>query len=125
MSVLYLLCRRPQLSQAGSQVLGTLTQLHGCSLIRHRGNGGLGRGHHFTTRLRSGKEKGNNTFDLKTDTELFNKNNIFPQSIKELPGKLNVAPGNNEEQRLNYVVVFVETPHSRISSKSAIEALNT
>lgn len=37
-SMLYLLCRRPQLRQAGGQVLGTLTQLHGCSLISHRGN---------------------------------------------------------------------------------------
>lgn len=57
-SVFYLLCRRPQLSQAGGQVLGTLTQLHSCSLIRHRGNRWLGRGHHLTTRLQSGKRKG-------------------------------------------------------------------
>lgn len=35
----YLLRGRPQLRQAGCQVLGTLTQLHGRRLILHRGNG--------------------------------------------------------------------------------------
>lgn len=55
---------------------------------------------------------------------MFNKNDIFPQSLKELSVKVNVAVCN-KEQRLNYVVVFVETPQSCISSKSATEALNT
>lgn len=48
----YLLRGRPQLREAGCQVLGTLTQLHGCRLVFHRGNGRLGRGHHLTARLR-------------------------------------------------------------------------
>lgn len=51
----YLLHGRPQLRQAGCQVLGTLTQLHGRRLIFHRGNGRLGRGHHLTTRLQDVK----------------------------------------------------------------------
>lgn len=37
-SLLYLLYRCPELSQAGGQVFGTLTQLHGRGLIGHCGN---------------------------------------------------------------------------------------
>lgn len=55
LSVSYLLCRRPELSQTGGQVLGTLTQLHGRGLICHRGNRRLGRGHHLTTGLQSSR----------------------------------------------------------------------
>lgn len=34
----YLLSGRPELGQAGSQVLGTLAQLHGSSLVSYRWN---------------------------------------------------------------------------------------
>lgn len=53
----YLLRGGPQLRQAGCQVLGTLTQLHGRRLILHRGNGRLGRGHHLAAGLQDAKTK--------------------------------------------------------------------
>ena len=49
---------------------------------------------------------------------MFNKNDPFLQSIKEL-----ATLDNNKEQRLNYVAVFVETPLHQF--QSATEALNT
>lgn len=105
----YLLCRRSQLSQAGCQVLGTLTQLHGCRLIRHRGNRWLGRGHHLTTRLQKGKEK--NAF-------FKNKNGVFLQGIKDPPRKLNVAACNNKEHRFNKLCGGIcKYPHSVASAR--------
>lgn len=112
-SELYLLSRRPQLCQAGCQVLGTLTQLHGCSLIRHRGNRWLGRGHHLATRLQGGKTKRPICLIKAIVRRLFD-GDVLPRRVWELPRKLSVGTWHNKEQRLNCVLVLCENPAARL-----------
>lgn len=54
LTVRYLQGRRPELGKAGSQVFGTLSQLHSSSLIRHSRDCWLCRYHHLTAGLRQG-----------------------------------------------------------------------
>lgn len=94
----YLLRSRPQLSQAGCQVLGTLTQLHGRGLIFHRGNRWLGRGHHLTTGLQNGKR--NAREGLRLNENVFIKKWYFLPGHSGFASKPSVAVWNNKNKAL-------------------------
>lgn len=94
----YLLRSRPQLSQAGCQVLGTLTQLHGRSLIFHRGNRWLGRGHHLTPGLQNGKRYAKE--GLRLTENVFIKKWYFLPGHSGFASKPSVAVRNNKNKAL-------------------------